>query len=79
MGGIPVFPENIDIVTGGFPCQDFSIAGKRRGFDSDKSHTGKRIVDKNSPSVESRGQLYMWKWLIRLGLEEPEEEHKDKN
>ena len=26
--GIPVFPENIDIVTGGFPCQDFSIAGK---------------------------------------------------
>lgn len=58
--GIPVFPENIDIVTGGFPCQDFSIAGKRRGFDSDKSHTGKRIVDKNSPSVESRGQLYMW-------------------
>lgn len=58
--GIPVFPENIDIVTGGFPCQDFSIAGKRRGFDSDKSHTGKRIVDKNSPSVENRGQLYMW-------------------
>lgn len=58
--GIPVFPENIDIVTGGFPCQDFSIAGKRRGFDSDKSHTGKKIVDKNSPSVESRGQLYMW-------------------
>lgn len=27
--GTKVFPENIDIVTGGFPCQDFSIAGKR--------------------------------------------------
>lgn len=58
--GMPVFPENIDIVTGGFPCQDFSIAGKRQGFDSDKSHTGKKIVGTDTPSVESRGQLYMW-------------------
>lgn len=58
--GTPVFPENIDVVTGGFPCQDFSVAGKRQGFDSDKSHTGKKIVDVNAPSVENRGQLYMW-------------------
>ncbi|MBQ3054697.1 MAG: DNA (cytosine-5-)-methyltransferase [Oscillospiraceae bacterium] len=58
--GISVFPQNIDIVTGGFPCQDFSIAGKRQGFDSDKSHTGKRITDSDTPSIESRGQLYMW-------------------
>ena len=55
---IKVFPTNIDIVTGGFPCQDFSIAGKRKGFNSDKSHNGKAITDE--PSVESRGQLYMW-------------------
>lgn len=54
-----IFPNNIDIVTGGFPCQDFSIAGRRKGFDSDRSHTGK-IKDKKALSIESRGQLYMW-------------------
>lgn len=54
-----VFPQNIDIVTGGFPCQDFSVAGKRKGFRSDKSHNGGRL-DIGEPTVESRGQLYMW-------------------
>jgi DNA (cytosine-5)-methyltransferase 1 len=57
--GENVFPANIDIVTGGFPCQDFSIAGKRLGFNSQKSHLGGVLSDKES-SVESRGQLYMW-------------------
>lgn len=57
--GEKIFPENVDIVTGGFPCQDFSIAGKRLGFNSKKSHTGKLIQD-NLPTVENRGHLYMW-------------------
>ena len=57
--GEKVFPDNVDIVTGGFPCQDFSIAGKRLGFDSKKSHNGKKL-EVDEPSVESRGQLYMW-------------------
>ena len=57
--GENIFPKNIDIVTGGFPCQDFSIAGKRLGFNSQKSHDGK-ILEVGEPSIESRGQLYMW-------------------
>ena len=57
--GEKVFPENVDVVTGGFPCQDFSISGKRKGFNSEKSHDGGKLSD-DEPSVESRGQLYMW-------------------
>ena len=57
--GEKIFPENIDVITGGFPCQDFSIAGKRQGFNSKKSHTGK-ILENDEPTVENRGQLYIW-------------------
>lgn len=57
--GEKVFPDNIDIVTGGFPCQDFSVAGKRKGFNSDKSHDGGKL-EVDEPTVESRGQLYIW-------------------
>lgn len=64
-----IFPANIDVVTGGFPCQDFSIAGKRKGFDSDKSHTGK-VKEDDVPSIESRGQLYMWMREV-IGITKP--------
>lgn len=54
-----VFPNDVDVVTGGFPCQDFSVAGKRKGFNSSKSHDG-GIREINAPSEETRGKLYYW-------------------
>lgn len=57
--GAEIFPRDIDVVTGGFPCQDFSVAGKRQGFDSLKDDKGQfRTADK--PSEETRGKLYYW-------------------
>ncbi|MCC6762818.1 MAG: DNA (cytosine-5-)-methyltransferase [Chitinophagaceae bacterium] len=57
--GVNVFPKNIDVVTGGFPCQDFSVAGKRNGFNSHKNHKGE-VIKNETASIETRGQLYMW-------------------
>lgn len=57
--GNKVFPEDIDVVTGGFPCQDFSVAGKRKGFNSRLNHHGK-IMTEDEPSEETRGKLYFW-------------------
>ena len=57
--GADVFPHDIDVVVGGFPCQDFSVAGKRKGFDSDKDDYGKKRED-GGPSEETRGKLYFW-------------------
>ena len=62
--GINIFPKNIDLVTGGFPCQDFSVSGWRKGFDSHKSHLNTtNIKNKN----ETRGKLYLWmKEVIKI-------------
>lgn len=67
-GDTDIFPENVEIVTGGFPCQDFSVSGKRNGFNSHKDHNGK-IIEDIIPTEETRGKLYMWmKEVIEITL-----------
>ena len=57
--GVKVFPDKVDVVTGGFPCQDFSVAGKRKGFNSHRKHNGE-LIKGDIPTEESRGKLYFW-------------------
>ena len=66
---VNIFPTDADILIGGFPCQDFSIAGKRMGFESNQGHKGEKI-GLEEPTSENRGQLYMWMREV-IGITKP--------
>ena len=40
-----ILSEPIDILNGGFPCQAFSIAGERKGFEDDRGNLFLNIID----------------------------------
>lgn len=58
---------HIDVITGGFPCQDISVAGKGAGIDGERSGLWKEfariicevgpqfVLVENSPTLTSRG------------------------
>ena len=54
-----VFPNNIDIITYGFPCQDISLSGKQKGFtdeNGDLTRSGLffealRIIEETKPKI----------------------------
>lgn len=62
---IDLLPEHVDVVIGGFPCQDISINGKMRGIKGERSSLYTAIVDavkKTSPLVfvaENVGSLFL--------------------
>jgi len=71
----------VDVVSGGFPCQDISAAGKGAGIDGEKSGMWKhmaRIVDEvrprfvfveNSPMLTSRGLGRVLGDLAEMGFD----------
>ena len=69
-GSGPLFNLRADVVTGGFPCQDFSLSGKRKGFHSHRTHDGVMVGETSVPSEETRGMLYFWMRKV-IGLLEP--------
>ncbi len=71
----------VDVVSGGFPCQDISVAGKGAGIDGEKSGLWKhmaRIIDEvrprvvfleNSPLLVSRGLVRVLGDLAFMGFD----------
>ena len=76
---VPIYPDikelrgewfrNIDLITGGFPCQDISVAGKGAGIDGDRSGLWSelcRIISEVRPRYALIENVPM---LIHRGLE----------
>lgn len=64
---IPRLPQHADVVIGGFPCQDFSLAGKREGFSVERGklyQSMAKVIEILKPKVflaENVKGLISWK------------------
>lgn len=76
-----IFRGNVDIITGGFPCQDISSNGKRLGIKGERSGLWKEyarivresmpkiIVFENSPLLTRSGFEYILSDLASMGYD----------
>ncbi len=74
-------PGYVDIVSGGFPCQDISVAGKRKGIKGERSGLWgemyriirevrpKYIIAENSPALTYRGFEQILCDLSKIGYD----------
>jgi DNA (cytosine-5)-methyltransferase 1 len=74
-------PEPVTIISGGFPCQDISIAGNRKGIQGERSGLWKQyariireirpsyIIAENSPALISSGFEHVLCDLSSLGYD----------
>ncbi len=74
-------PREIDIIYGGFPCQDISIAGSGKGLEGERSglffeivRLAKEIKPKfifleNVPAITSRGGLRVVREIAQMGYD----------
>ena len=75
------FPQYVDIITGGFPCQDISVAGTKQGITGARSGLWKeqaRIISQvrprwaiieNSPNLRNKGLEVVLQDLWTLGYD----------
>ncbi len=75
------WPAELSVVTGGFPCQDISVAGKGAGIDGERSGLWKemhRVIDivrprwviaENVPALRTRGIDRVLGDMERIGYE----------
>lgn len=79
--GVHLEEGQVDVITGGFPCQDISLAGKGKGLSGERSGLvfeiprlikegkPKFVILENSPALRSRGLEVILGCLAEIGYD----------
>lgn len=80
LNGVP-FRGLVDLIEGGFPCQDISVAGKGAGLDGERSGLFREIIRlckeaspsflflENVPAIRTRGSIEVQEALASIGYD----------